>query len=240
MKKEELRYFPLGGRMMKDKKVNDNIYGYLQSISYLNKDGERFIYKSDVSPTKIERYFKNCEGIEISLSTIKRNLTLFKSKKVGLLVEGKTMDNYNKEVEVYFLPMIEDEPYKLIPLETLKYLVDTSNGNVIKTYVYLLNKYGWKSDYEFTKRELIENIGFNPQSTSKGKGKVNYEMMDNILLCLKNNGLIEYVEYYGTTDNGKPTPKHKLTFVGIVVKGKEKKSKGIPNEIKLGEMGFKF
>ena len=47
MNKGELRYFPLGGRMMKDKKVNDNIYGYLQSISYLNKDGERFIYKSE-------------------------------------------------------------------------------------------------------------------------------------------------------------------------------------------------
>lgn len=217
MNKEELRYFPLGGRMMKDKKVNDNIYGYLQSISYLNKDGERFIYKSDVSPTKIERYFKNCEGMEISLSTIKRNLTLFKSKKVGLLVEGKTMDNYNKEVGVYFLPMIEDEPYKLIPLETLKYLVDTSNGNVIKTYVYLLNKYGWKKDYTFTKKELIEEIGYKTNGNSEP-----YEMMNNILLCLVNNGLLDYVEFYDTNNEGKPTPKHKITFVGTKVKGMRK------------------
>ena len=222
MNKEELRYFPLGGRMMKDKKVNDNIYGYLQSISYLNKDGERFIYKSDVSPTKIERYFKSCEGMEISLSTVKRNLTLFKSKKVGLLVEGKTMDNYNREVDVYFLPMIEDEPYKLIPLETLKYLVDTSNGNVIKTYVYLLNKYGWKKDYTFTKGELIEGIGYNPNSRNKDGRYVSYEMMDNILLCLVNNGLLDYVEFYDTNNEGKPTPKHKITFVGTKVKGMRK------------------
>lgn len=239
MNNKELRYFPLGGNFMKDKKVNDNIYGYLQTISYINDDKERFVYKNDVSPTKIQRYFEEREDVKISLSTIKRNLTLFKSDKLKLMVEGKTTYK-GKEYDVFYLPQMNDEPFKLIPLETLKYLVDTSNGNVIKTYVYLLNKYGWKSDYEFTKGELIENIGFNPQSTSKGKGKVNYEMMDNILLCLKNNGLIDWVEYYGTTEDGKPTPKHKLTFVGVVVKGKEKKSKGIPNEIKLGEMGFKF
>ena len=221
MNKEELRYFPLGGRMMKDKKVNDNIYGYLQSISYLNKDGERFIYKSDVSPTKIERHFKSCEGMEISLSTVKRNLTLFKSKKVGLLVEGKTMDNYNREVDVYFLPMIEDEPYKLIPLETLKYLVDTSNGNVIKTYVYLLNKYGWKRDYTFTKGELIEGIGYNPNSRDKEGKYVSYEMMDNILLCLVNNGLLEYEEFYELNNEGKPTPKHRIKVVKTKVKGKK-------------------
>ena len=206
---------------MKDKKVNDNIYGYLQSISYLNKDGERFIYKSDVSPTKIERYFKSCEGMEISLSTVKRNLTLFKSKKVGLLVEGKTMDNYNREVDVYFLPMIEDEPYKLIPLETLKYLVDTSNGNVIKTYVYLLNKYGWKRDYTFTKGELIEGIGYNPNSRDKEGRYVSYEMMDNILLCLVNNGLLEYEEFYELNNEGKPTPKHRIKVVNTKVKGKK-------------------
>ena len=37
-----------------------------------------------------------------------------------------------------------------------------------------------------------------------------------------NNGLLDYVEFYDTNNEGKPTPKHKITFVGTKVKGMRK------------------
>ena len=46
-------------------------------------------------------------------------------------------------------------------------------------------------------------------------------MMDNILLCLVNNGLLEYEEFYELNSEGKPTPKHRIKVVKTKVKGKK-------------------
>ena len=48
-----------------------------------------------------------------------------------------------------------------------------------------------------------------------------YKMMDNILLCLVNNGLLEYEEFYELNNEGKPTPKHRIKVVKTKVKGKK-------------------
>ena len=215
------KLIPLEENFMEDKKLYDGVWGFFQMNSYKDKEGNTIVYKTkDTTPTgifnsikRIVEYKNGKPKYNISLSTVKRNIDLY--KRLGLIWEGKTTDLYGNEVDCYFLQN-EFKYYELIPYDTLRFLLNSTNGVVIKIYVYLLNKYKWKGNgYQFTKKELGECVGYtNNKNTNT--------MIDDILLNLKNNGLINWVEYWDTTKDGKPTPKHKLTFVGTTVKGMEK------------------
>lgn len=88
-------------------------------------------------------------------------------------------------------------------LDTLKYLVDTATPNIIKVYAYLKNKYQqhlWIKKnknpnvpkFTFSRKDLVEALGY---SSIDGKaGTKNRSMVENILICLSNNGLIEISE----------------------------------------------
>ena len=219
------KIFSLEENFMKDKKIYDTIWAYFQLNSYKDKDGNTFVYKTkDFTPTNILRNIQTVVGYKpngkeiynISLSTVKNNINLY--KRMGLMWEGKTTDLYGKEVDVIFLKN-EFEYYQLVEYETLRFLMNSTNGVVIKIYVYLLNKYMWKQEtkeqYIFTKKELGENIGYSNQNNTN-------KMIDDCLLNLKNNGLIDWVEFTELNKDGKPMKLHKLTFVGTRVKGMEK------------------
>lgn len=217
--KHNKKIFSLEENFMKDKKLYDGVWGYFQMNSYKDKDGNTFVYKTtDFTPTNILRNIQKVVGYKpngkeiynVSLSTVKRNIDLY--KKLGLIWEGKTTDLYGKEVDVIFLKN-EFKYYQLVEYETLRFLMNSTNGVVIKIYVYLLNKYNsFGNSYVFTKKELGECVGYtNNKNTNT--------MIDDILLNLKNNGLIDWVEYWEQKVDGNPIPKHRLTFVGTKVKG---------------------
>ena len=95
------------------------------------------------------------------------------------------------EKDKYFLPQKEDIFFN-IPIETVKYLNDTTKEQVVKIYIYLGQRYKYKpKDYVFTLEEIAEHIGINLSGHSR-----NYEIINNVLVCLKNNELIDYVEFY--------------------------------------------
>ena len=212
--KQEKRRFSLEEDFMKIKTLNDLIYGKLQSLSYINKDNERFIYSSDFKQEKI------AQELNIPIATFKRN---FKALQVaGFVQKGKVKDLKGKQVSCYYLPYNVNEKYKLIPTTTLDYLLQINTQNVIKVYLYLLDKYEWKNknnaQYIFTKAELIEAIGY---STKNNQGS--YDLINYILTSLKNNGLINYEEFYY---NNK-IPNIKLINVNTVVKGLEKQTQKV-------------
>lgn len=208
--KQQLRYIPIEGKFM-DKKVNDILYGYLQTISFINENKERFVINDD---------FENQIHIVRDLMDISTNKTVKNQLKnlikLGLVVEGTTKDKKGNEIKCLYLPMIDGDLFKLIPLETLKFLISTKNKFGVKVYVYLLNKFQWKQKnnetYEFSKKELLKLVGW------KGTNQMEWDIMNNILLDLKNNGLINYFESYKTV-NGIKQPYLGLTYVGTEVRG---------------------
>lgn len=81
--------------------------------------------------------------------------------------------------------------------------------------MYLGQRWKYKqNDYIFTIEEIAMHVGINLNNNSR-----NYEMINNALVCLKNNGLIDYVEFY---ENEKP--RKRLTNFSTIVKNIKYKS----------------
>ena len=200
----EMRKLSLRADLLGDKKVDYNLYGHLQALSYL-KDGKRFVYAVDATPSQLLAMTPvDGAGKKItSLATIKRVMKFFKDS--GLITEGKVEDLSGKEVKCFWLN--EDENYfQFIQLDTLRFLCNTTNSNVIKTYAYLLNKSFYFEGYTFTKKELLDAIGYS----SKDKGQ---QLMDDILLGLSKFGLIKFESCYERNYDGNPVPKMRLLEV---------------------------
>ena len=207
---EQKRRIPLDKKFM-TKKINDVLYGYLQVNSTLNTETNmRYIKKDDVNFTEIEEDLKH---------TFKRRTLVNHLSNLinyGFIGESEMTDTYGEPMKVYTFPYNTDSIYKLIPIETLRYLVDTANPSVVSIYVYLLNKWEWKgSKYTFTEAELIKNcLGVTSTSNSR-----DYIRVNNVLTCLVNNGLIEYKNDY-SKKGGTVMARKKLLKVSTIYKGK--------------------
>ena len=205
----EMRKLSLRADLLGDKKVDYNLYGHLQALSYL-KDGKRFVYASEATPSKLLDMTPVDNGKKItSLKTIQRVMKFFKDS--GLITEGKVEDLAGKQVKCYWLN--EDENYfQLINLETLRFLCDVANSDVIKTYAYLLNKNNYFEDYSFTCKEIVEMLGYYNKADTAKKA-------ENILFALESFGVIKTASYYEKNFDGNPVPRKRLIIVSTNVKG---------------------
>ena len=162
------RRIPMEEEFMKDKMISDLLYSMLQSYSNWNKEeNHRYI------PKKIIKKSKWAKALGISRPTL--------DKRIGKLLEKEYL--IDKE-EYYILPN-KGEYYFLVPVETLNYLINTANHNVIKIYCHLglLYKfYGNKAYY--TQSKLLEVIGYDKTD------KNNHKTIKHILTSLKLNGLL--------------------------------------------------
>ena len=193
------RRMPTGEGVMEDKKFNDIVYAYLQSVSYKMEDISeyRFLYKSQLNYTRIAR-------------ELKMNLKTCKSKIKYLFENGYIVEAKKDDLTIYELPNL-GQYYFLIPNETLKYLVDTCNENIIITYAYLgqlKNALGEKA--YFTKSRLLILLGYGINAKIKGKKTIipstnqrDWDRINNILDMLDDKlGLIKCKtvrEPYGET-----------------------------------------
>lgn len=217
------RILPLDKECLADKAVDYKLYSILQKISHYNGKGVRFVYKNHPTlgnltrPRLLEIYNEKCADPQerISLSTLKRKMTLFKS--IGMISEGKIKDINGKEVNAFIL-LENFALFQYIPLETLEYLADTASSTVIKLYAFLLNKFLWKAKfndtYVFTYAELAAEIGLNDNNNG------NTRIIRNCLNSLSNSELIEYCDFYVMTDSGVPSPRKKLINVNQYYKKK--------------------
>ena len=205
----EMRKLSLRADLLGDKKVDYNLYGLLQAMSYL-KDGKRFVYAADATPSKLLDMTPTDNGKKItSLKTIQRVMKFFKDS--GLITEGKVEDLAGKQVKCFWLN--EDENYfQLINLETLRFLCDVANSDVIKTYAYLLNKNNYFEDYSFTCKEIVEVLGYYYKADTAKKA-------EHILFALESFGLIKVASYYEKNFDGAPVPRKRLINVSTIVKG---------------------
>jgi len=210
------RVLPLDKECLADRAVDYKLYSILQKNSYYNGKGVRFIHKNHPTlgnltrPRLLEIYNEKCidPREQISLSTLKRKMALFKS--IGMISEGRVEDINGKEVSAFIL-LENFALFQYIPLETLEYLADTASSTVIKLYALLLNKFLWKTKfndtYVFTYAELAAEVGLNDNNNG------NTRIIRNCLNSLSNSELIDYCDFYVMTDSGVPSPRKRLTNV---------------------------
>lgn len=178
---------------LNDKKVDSELYAFFQQASIVNSKKEAIVYKKD-----LPKQADICSAIGI------------KSPKTLRVHLKYLIDNgYLEEREdTYYLPN-KEEIYFLIPLETVKFLHDCVKERIVKIYIYLGQRWKYKGiDYEFTVEEIAQHIGINLSGHTR-----NYEIINHSLVCLRNNGLIDYVEFY--KDN---KPKKRLTNFSLTYK----------------------
>lgn len=168
---------------LNDKHINGELYALLQGKSKytLMEDGkyETYVLKKDM-PTQA----KMCEILDIkSPKTLKSHLNY-------LLEQGYVEEKENR----YVLPEMENI-YFLVPLATVKYLNDNCKDHVVKTYIYLGQRYKWSLErgipYTFTLEEIGNHLGLKIKNSSRG-----YEIINNALDLLCNSGLIDYITYF--------------------------------------------
>lgn len=169
-----------------DKKIDGELYGYLQAQSYAREIGEN-VYETYIKKDKLPKQVKICELLGIkSTKTLRAHLDY-------LVMKQYVLDNGDEyilpEKEEYFFP---------IPLDTLNYLNDNCREHVIKIYIYLGQNYNRclkkGIQFEFTLESMGAYLGINIKNNSRG-----YEIINNALDLLQNSGLIKYVSYFNGT-----------------------------------------
>ena len=166
------RQFPSDKKSIEDKNLHDILYLLLQSLSEWDgvADHNRYILKENLNKTKLS---KAC-GYK-SRQTIYTHLNHLVSQNYLIELEDR-----------YEFPLLKNGEYFLIPYETARFLVNTQQHNVIKTYVYLSMRWfsNGRNPYEVTHKQICDAIGlyWNDQG--------NRDTISSILLTLHNNFLI--------------------------------------------------
>lgn len=201
--------------------TDDLLYGFLRSLS----TAEPLYEKGKLSGkyqeylTKKE-YLKNKKAIAgicgCSTRTVERHLErLF---ECGLLEEGikeviidnKDGTESSYDYPCFWFPYDEKGKYKLLDKEMVSYLVATRNPQCIRVYLYLLNKFEWKTNYSFTLLELQKALGYS--ENTKGLST----MFGNIVDSLAREGIIRYENTYEYIQEGEElhkVPRKVLKFV---------------------------
>lgn len=125
----------------------------------------------------------------------------------------KGIVTYDKERMRYIFPHNGFKKYQQVNNSMLYYLIITSNINIIKIYIYLLNKWLWKQQtkepYYFTLKELREAIGY-----SGGDNAGVDSALHTILFSISKQGIIDATPtYLSINPNTPPSPVFQLDFV---------------------------
>ena len=188
------RRIPMEEEFMKDKMISDLLYSMLQSYSNWNKEeNHRYI------PKKIIKKSKWAKALGISRPTL--------DKRIGKLLEKE----YLIDKEDYYILPNKGEYYFLVPVETLNYLINTANHNVIKIYCHLGLLYKFYGDKAYyTQSKLLEVIGYDKTD------KNNHKTIKHILTSLKLNGLL-----VSTSENEGIITKERILAVNSTIRKHE-------------------
>ena len=171
------------------------------------------------------------------IDTICRNIKKL-CKLESKIVEAKSTENGIVYLINYATEYIDEyggiSYRKFVPIEEdiLKFLIDTSSSNAIKTYIYLKYRCADK-DYnsketKITRMEIANNIGLSVKSDN------NLKTVRNIVKSLENNKLIKTSKRYVTevSSNGNEVVKcYKFFKVKIYCTRSYKKEVGLSFDV---------
>lgn len=172
MSKAGKRRMPLDEAFIKDKKVSDLVYGKFQIESKFTEKGESRVMES----VKLN---KSQWAKDLGLSRPTLDTKIKYLKKAKLIVD---------KGDYFEIPEF-GKRYFLIPDDTLRFLVNTTNADVIKVYSHIGGLWAMNvKAASFTQNQLLELLGYDKKRTA------NHKKISDILLLLKNNGLVETEE----------------------------------------------
>ena len=183
---------------MKNKKCDYKTLAIMTLHSnHTPSENHRYVYKKDILLNKeeIESLSKN------QIDTICRNIKKL-CKLESKIVEAKSTENGIVYLINYATEYIDEyggiSYRKFVPIEEdiLKFLIDTSSSNAIKTYIYLkyrcVDKDYNSKETKITRMEIANNIGLSVKSDN------NLKTVMNIVKSLENNKLIKTSRRYVT------------------------------------------
>ena len=140
----------------------------------------------------------------ITLRNCRNHLNSLISK--GIIIHDETHMRY-------IFPHNGFKKYQPVNNGMLYYLIITSNINVIKIYIYLLNKWLWKNKehepYYFTLKELREALGYSGSNNSGVDAALR-----TILFSIAKQGIIDATPTYLVINPNTPvSPVYQLDFV---------------------------
>ncbi len=174
---------------LNDKKVDAELYALFQQYSKPDAQKRTVVQKKD-----LPKQSEIC-----SLLAIKSPKT-YRAHRDYLITRGFIIE----EEDFYILPDKEDI-FLMIPLKTLQFLEDSLSDRVIKVYIYLGQRWKYKqNNYYFTLKEIGQHIGVSVENNTRG-----YEMVNNVLMCLKKLSLLDFEDCIDTSQ-AVPIPKKRL------------------------------
>lgn len=202
-------------------KTDDLLYGFMRCLSTAKpiknekQPWQEYLLKSNFVKEK-KTAAKVCDCTTRTVDNRLKALIsagLVKEDKIEIIKGDKTYS-----YDCYLFPFDYDGNFKLIDLRLLQYLVNTSNSQVIRVYLYLLNCSTMKEDYIFTITEIKKALGYSPNT----KGNIE-TIIGDILKCLSKQGIIRYEDKWfeerdEATGKVVPTQRKVLKFVGTSYK----------------------
>lgn len=170
------KYFPADisldyATFLNDPKANGKLYGFLSTYA-VKENGEMVIHKKDL-PTQAAIGKK----LKVARSTIINHLNYL--EKQGFLIN----DSVNGR---YVLPLKEGMYFR-VPSDTTRFLLGVAQDNVIKTYVYLGQRYiRAPENQNFTIEEICDYLKIKPNNSNEA-------IVNNYLITLSAFGLIDYI-----------------------------------------------
>lgn len=179
--------------------VDDLLYAFMSYHATFDPNTQEY-YLTERSWTKYRPLLKSV----ISTRNCRNHLNSLISKDII---------KYDAERMRYIFPHNGFKKYQQVNNSMLYYLIITSNINVIKIYIYLLNKWLWKQQtkepYYFTLKELRETLGYS------GSNNENVDSaLHTILFSISKQGIIDATPtYLSLNPNTPPSPVYQLDFV---------------------------
>lgn len=179
--------------------VDDLLYAFMSYHATYDPNTNEY-YLTERSWTKYRPLLKSI----ITTRNARNHLNSLISK--GIVI-------YDKERMRYIFPHCGFKKYQQVNNSMLYYLIITSNINVIKVYIYLLNKWLWKEKtnepYYFTLKELREALGYSG-TNNPGVDSA----LHTILFSIAKQGIIDASPtYLAINPNSPPSPVYQLDFV---------------------------
>ena len=169
------RQMPSDKHYLASKTYSDRMYGYLQSISVTFSDMEaRFVKKEDC------KFVNLAEELGITRQTASKNFH-------NLLDSGLII--YNEEVKMYELVVLDSNIATLLPINTVRVLVNTLKKRSLSVLAILIKI--WYKNEERPGPFSLSYIKAILGLSAKDKGASNQTILD-ILFVLNKLDLIEY------------------------------------------------
>lgn len=195
-----MRQIPKDIQTTSDKRYNDILYGYLQSISQWDRPiNIRYIPKGDIN------FIALAQELQVSRQTISKWFEGLKD--VGLV-------KYNEDLRRYELALLKNDEGELIPQKTLHRVVNILSHNTVNTYIYLIKEFKRHEGqgFSFTVDELKEFCGMSRATRSN-----NWKITD-ILWTLELLDLIKYEVQTSKGTDGKIKSHYYLTYASKFLK----------------------